>query len=275
MAIQDLSDEELLMGLTKAPVGSMPAAAPPMNDRRRVMLAQALQGGGGSTPDFYDSPAISAQGLNNAQRRNLITPEDAAVEAAGLNRQDYLLAAGFADRMMAAERILNDPRFANAGASGHLDQLAVEWLPSVIGNSVIGDDFAMFDQARRDWINAQLRRESGAAIADSEFENATQQYFPYPGDEPEELERKRQNRILSMMGMQRSAGAAYVPIAVKKAREAIAKGADPEVVRKRLEEYGIQGDMLGFGVEEDPLAPPQVLPMVKGMDDDTLLKSLK
>ena len=39
-------------------------------------------------------------------------------------------------------------------------------------------DRQKFEQAQRDWINANLRKESGAVIADSEFENAAQQYFP-------------------------------------------------------------------------------------------------
>jgi hypothetical protein len=42
-----------------------------------------------------------------------------------------------------------------------------------------------YDQAKADFINAQLRRESGAAIAQSEFSNADKQYFPVPGDTPD------------------------------------------------------------------------------------------
>lgn len=51
-----------------------------------------------------------------------------------------------------------------------------------------------FEQAQRDFINAVLRKESGAAIAESEFENARKQYFPQVGDKPEVVEQKRNNR---------------------------------------------------------------------------------
>lgn len=51
-----------------------------------------------------------------------------------------------------------------------------------------------FDQAQRNFINATLRRESGAAIAESEFENARLQYIPQPGDRQLTLEQKRRNR---------------------------------------------------------------------------------
>lgn len=42
------------------------------------------------------------------------------------------------------------------------------------------DDRQQFEQAQRNFINSVLRQESGAAIADSEFENAKKQYFPMP-----------------------------------------------------------------------------------------------
>lgn len=53
------------------------------------------------------------------------------------------------------------------------------------------------DQAQRDFINAVLRRESGAAIAESEFANARKQYFPAVGDSQDVLNRKRNNRNLA------------------------------------------------------------------------------
>ena len=53
----------------------------------------------------------------------------------------------------------------------------------------------MFEQAERNFINATLRRESGAAIAESEFDSARKQYIPQPGDSAGVLEAKRQNRL--------------------------------------------------------------------------------
>lgn len=57
------------------------------------------------------------------------------------------------------------------------------------------------EQAQRDFINAVLRRESGAVIADSEFANASRQYFPQPGDSKQVLEQKAKNRKLAISGM--------------------------------------------------------------------------
>lgn len=57
------------------------------------------------------------------------------------------------------------------------------------------------EQAQRDFINAVLRRESGAAIADSEFSNANKQYFIQPGDSAEVQAQKRRNREIATAGI--------------------------------------------------------------------------
>ena len=62
------------------------------------------------------------------------------------------------------------------------------------------------DQAQRNFINAILRRESGASIHDSEFNNARKQYFPQQGDSPELLKQKRANRELVIKGLGDIAG---------------------------------------------------------------------
>jgi hypothetical protein len=57
------------------------------------------------------------------------------------------------------------------------------------------------DQAKRDFVNAVLRRESGAVIADSEFDNADKQYFPQVGDSKDVIEQKARNRAVAIEGM--------------------------------------------------------------------------
>jgi len=66
-----------------------------------------------------------------------------------------------------------------------------------------------FDQATRNWINAILRRESGAVISQSEFTEARKQYIPQPGDKPAALKQKEEHRKLVMESFKQSAGKAY------------------------------------------------------------------
>ena len=77
----------------------------------------------------------------------------------------------------------------------------------VVGNYMVSQDAQKFDQAKRDFINAVLRRESGAVISPDEFANAEVQYFPQPGDGPEVVAQKRQNRKIAIEGVRAGAGA--------------------------------------------------------------------
>lgn len=115
-------------------------------------------------------------------------------------------AAGYADRMAAANAILDDPKIV--AAQTDLGEQTKSGVP-VLGNFLTSTERKMAEQAQRDFINAILRRESGAVISPSEFESAKQQYFPQPGDPPELVEQKRQNRIIAIQGVQRSAGPNY------------------------------------------------------------------
>lgn len=57
------------------------------------------------------------------------------------------------------------------------------------------------EQAQRDFINAILRQESGAAIGAGEFDNARRQYFPQPGDSAGVISQKEANRKLAVKGL--------------------------------------------------------------------------
>lgn len=114
----------------------------------------------------------------------------------------------YADRMREAEKVISSPESAQAGTSWKQQGLAS--LP-VVGNALISEDRGLFDQAKRDFVNAVLRKESGAAINQSEFDNAERQYFPQPGDTPKRLEQKRQNRETAITAISRAAGPHYKP----------------------------------------------------------------
>ena len=123
-------------------------------------------------------------------------------------------AAGFADRMIQSEQILRQTE--DAGLS--LYDRSAGGIP-VIGNYLTSDDYKSFEQAKRDFVNAVLRRESGAVISPSEFDNADKQYFPQPGDSQEVIAQKRRNREVAMQGIARAAGGTYTPATIPPADE--------------------------------------------------------
>lgn len=68
-------------------------------------------------------------------------------------------------------------------------------LPGIAGGP--SSQQQQVEQARRDFINAVLRKESGAVISPQEFANAERQYFPQPGDSKVVIEQKRRNRQIA------------------------------------------------------------------------------
>lgn len=116
-------------------------------------------------------------------------------------------AALYADRMRAANRIISSPESVTAQTD--LGERATAAIP-VAGNYWVSENYQKADQAQRDFINATLRRESGAVISNEEFDNARKQYFPQPGDKPDVLEQKAENRRIALEGISRAAGPAYL-----------------------------------------------------------------
>lgn len=128
--------------------------------------------------------------------------------ASGKMTEGQANAALYASRMANSERVLNDPKVVDAATS--LTQRGMASVP-IAGNFMVSEAFQRFDQAQRDFINAVLRRESGAVISDAEFANARKQYFPEPGDTKERLAQKRQNRIQALKGISGAAGPGWTP----------------------------------------------------------------
>ena len=122
----------------------------------------------------------------------------------------------FGARAQESNRILNDlqgtysPSAINAkqslgnvwGVGGALESGA---------NSILPANTQRAEQARRDFVNAVLRQESGAAIGKDEFDNASRQYFPQPGDSAAVIKQKADNRALQIQGLLGNAGNAPIP----------------------------------------------------------------
>jgi hypothetical protein len=124
--------------------------------------------------------------------------------------QGQYTAAGYASRMAQAEVILT-PLEPKVATMGWLAQAFNEGINDSMLSRLQSNDYKSYAQAARNFINANLRRESGAVISPAEFQNAIAQYLPVPGDSPQVLAQKRANRELVQRNLQREAGEAYVP----------------------------------------------------------------
>lgn len=112
----------------------------------------------------------------------------------------------YASRAFGAEKILR----STEAAATDLQQKGLSNVP-LVGNYLVSKEFQNSDQAQRDFVNAILRRESGAAINKDEFVNARKQYFPQPGDGPEVIAQKRMNRQTAIEGIAGGGGPNYQP----------------------------------------------------------------
>lgn len=73
------------------------------------------------------------------------------------------------------------------------------------------EEVQSYEQSKRNFLNAVLRRESGAVISPKEMEEGNKQYFPVFGDSDAVLKQKEQNRLTATEGLKNAAGEAPSP----------------------------------------------------------------
>jgi hypothetical protein len=164
----------------------------------------------------------------------------------------------FGARAAEAHRLLNDLEAGGTRTPGIIKQgveglplvggalgMGVNALPGMLGGPSVAQQ--QVEQAQRDFINAILRLESGAAIGKEEFENARKQYFPQPGEGPEIVAQKRRARETAIAGLQRNAGRfaydAAPPGAAPGPRPAPAAGGAPGAAPFGLDPAAIDAEL--------------------------------
>lgn len=144
-------------------------------------------------------------------------PQGIKIDLAGFTKPEKPLtevqakAVTFASRMNNANNIINELSSLGTDKSSAGKQF-MEAIPGIGGglgnlyNATLPENIQKLDQAKRDWVNANLRNESGAVIDKDEFTNADKQYFPQIGDKPEVIKQKAINRKLAEEGMRSQSG---------------------------------------------------------------------
>jgi len=77
-------------------------------------------------------------------------------------------------------------------------------LPGVMGGP--NENQQMYEQAKKNFITAVLRKESGASIAPSEFATEEKKYFPQAGESDKVIAQKQRARDLAIQAMKIQAG---------------------------------------------------------------------
>jgi hypothetical protein len=174
-----------------------------------------------SEKEKYDSEqAFEREKFDETKRKNRAEETQKAKEASsktengGSFKQNQYTAAGFAKRMELAESdlaALESKGFNPASNMNSFQTGKIGLGPLKVGIPEVtkSENVKSYEQAKRNFINATLRRESGAAISPSEFDSANAQYFPQVGDSPKIQEQKRRNREIAYAMMKSEAGGAF------------------------------------------------------------------
>ena len=134
-------------------------------------------------------------------------------------------ATAYGMRMQEANKMLTDLEKSGATDTGLISGVAggVAGMVPLIGDKLQGATGSLFNalprimgglsaeqqqvmQARINFITAQLRKESGASIAPSEFATAEKLYFPKPGDTQAVIDTKAKTRRTAIEAMKIQAG---------------------------------------------------------------------
>lgn len=135
--------------------------------------------GGTATPVMAGGAPIGPKdkGLNDSQSKALL----------------------FSNRMEEADKIIAD--LSMAGTNASIPGMMNNGNANSIINTFAPADQQQLAQAKRNFLNAVLRRESGAVIGPSEFANGDRQYFPQIGDSKAVIEQKAANRKAAIDGI--------------------------------------------------------------------------
>jgi hypothetical protein len=111
-------------------------------------------------------------------------------------------ATTFVSRMQDSERVIKE--LEKKGVSG--SDLRTMAAGSFYTNWLASDEGQQYRQAQENWVTANLRQESGAAIGKNEMEKDVRKFFPTPGDGPEVIKQKANSRAIATRGMLAQAG---------------------------------------------------------------------
>lgn len=142
------------------------------------------------------------QDMTDARSKETLAQADRHFQTTNGNKSltdSQAKAALFGSRMQDAHATIAE--LAEKGVTTSNPGSTAGWGVGATVNAMSSADKQRLDQAKRDFVNAVLRRESGASISPTEFESADKQYFPQIGDSKEVKAQKARNREIAIRGM--------------------------------------------------------------------------
>ena len=121
--------------------------------------------------------------------------------------QEQVTNAGYAERIRQANSVIDNN--ARTFQKMTYKDFVLANSKNQVANSLMKPEVRQVAQAMRNFITAKLRKESGASIAPSEFQDAQLQYFPALGDDATTLANKKALRDSVLQNQIIGSGSAY------------------------------------------------------------------
>lgn len=166
-------------------------------------------------------PIVGADGKTRygtrAEARGTVVPAGAEKPSSGVQKR----ALAFYNRAAQADKDL-EALESGVQKMGLVDQGRLKFAP----NFAQTEQGQLYNQAQRAFTEARLRKDSGAAIPENEFESDRTTYFPQPGDTVANLEQKRRARAAMLASLAFESGQALGEFI-----------GDPEEAKSLIESY--------------------------------------
>jgi hypothetical protein len=193
----DLTNQAAQARLEAATARAEAAAARGANAGQNTVVQQGIGPDGKPALLIVDKATGQAR---PAQMPAGFAPNRPARPVSGAERQTL---AYFNRAKQASEDIVPlEEKVASAGMGSQLQQ---QYAPNMLQTK----EQQAYRQAQRAFTEARLRKESGAAIPQGEYENDSKTYFAQPGDAPEVREQKRRARQTVLDGLKYASGQAH------------------------------------------------------------------
>jgi hypothetical protein len=161
--------------------------------------------------DAQGNPTLLSVDLDSGQATpvqmpNGVQPNRPAKPVTGAERQTLAFYNRMKDALANIESGDQGQTLEDLIASqGTMGQLQGQYAPNMLQNT----NQQKYRQSQRAYTEARLRKESGAAIPESEFQNDARTYFVQPGDAPDVVKQKRTSRKTVLEGLRNASGRAY------------------------------------------------------------------
>ena len=149
-------------------------------------------------------------------------------------------AAGFTKRMIFSNTKMNSLEEAGFDPVNIIDVAKdnLPFVPEFLERMMQSTKYKLYNTNKINFSTAQLRRETGAVINDSEIVWINETYFPQLGDGPEVAALKKEARVEAVAAMELEAGGAYQGLTQEETRiqaAADAKRRAIRILKKRAE----------------------------------------